>query len=513
MENKQYCVFVKIPSVGGSLHAAAAKALGLPEKNIEKIEILKRSIDARHTPMWVYKLAVTLARDVVTDAPLYTPPTPLFIPKAKSEKRPVIVGLGPAGLFAGLILARAGLRPILLERGQDVDTRRRDVHHFMETGHLSPDSNVQFGEGGAGAFSDGKIGTGVKSPLIQFVLDTFIQHGAPPEIAYEAHPHIGSDRLPQVVKSIREEITAKGGTVYFGTTLSDITVKHGSVCVAHTEKHAFPTDALLLAVGHSARDTFSMLYEKGVHMEAKPFAIGARIEHPRSEIDMAIHKAAAPHFPAAEYRLVCHLANGRTVYSFCMCPGGYVIPAASEEGGVVTNGYSLHARDGENSNSALLVGISPADFGNGVFDGVKLQREIEKAAFIAGGASYRAPCQTVSDFLENRPTKTFGTVKPTYARGVCPSDIGRCLPAFITDALRLSFPALAKKLAPFAMGDALLTAPETRSSSPLRILRNDAFESNIRGLFPAGEGSGYAGGIMSAAIDGIRSAFAIIDKL
>lgn len=513
MPEKQYCVFIKLPPAGGSISAAASKALGTSETNIKEIKILKRSIDARHTPMWVYKLAVTLMTDIHTAAPLYTPPQPLMIPTVKSTHRPVIAGLGPAGLFCGLILARAGLCPILLERGMDVDTRRHHVRQFMEGGRLTPDSNVQFGEGGAGTFSDGKIGTGVKSPLIQFILQTFIAHGAPPEIAYDAHPHIGSDRLPLVVKSIREEIKSLGGTVYFGTTLSDISVRNGAVCAAHTEKQSFETDALLLAVGHSARDTFSMLYKKGVHMEAKPFAIGARIEHPRSEIDAAIYKSAAPLLPAADYRLVCHLENGRSVYSFCMCPGGYVIPAASEQGGVVTNGFSLYARDGENSNSALLVGISPKDFGEHVFDGVNLQREIEKAAFLAGGSTYKAPCQRVGDFLENHPTKSFGKVKPTYARGVIPSDIGCCLPTFITDALRLALPVFAKKLPPFGMADALLTAPETRSSSPLRMLRNQHGESNIGGLFPAGEGSGYAGGIMSAAIDGIRSAFSIIERL
>ncbi len=506
---KTVSVTVKLPPHGGDLTASAAAALSVSAKCISHIEIIKRSIDARRKPVYVYQLAVTLKGD--TSAPPYTKPAPFLIPQKKSAVRPVVVGLGPAGLFGGLVLARAGMRPIVLERGSSVEKRAADIRTFTETGQLSEKSNVQFGEGGAGTFSDGKIGTGIKSPFIRFVTDTFIEHGAPPEIAYDAHPHIGSDNLPGVVKSIREEICKLGGTVHFDTMLTDFTVESGELSAVHTETMTIPTRAVLLAIGHSARDTFSLLRKKGAALAAKPFSIGVRIEHPREAIDRALYKNAAPFFPAADYRLVCHLPEGRTVYSFCMCPGGYVIPAASEAGGVVTNGYSLHARDGENSNSALLVGITPADCGTDVFDGIRLQREIETAAFRIGGGAFRAPCQTVGDFLENRPSKAFGAVLPTYARGVTLGNVADCLPPFVTSALRDALPLLAKKLSPFSMPDAVLTAPETRSSSPVRILRNTNGQSNIGGLFPAGEGSGYAGGIMSAAIDGIRAALSILD--
>ncbi len=505
-------VTCKLPPEGGKLEKAAAAALGTGAENIVRVEILKRSIDARRTPVWVYQLAVTVSSEKGISAPRYTSPAPFAIPKGKSARRPVVVGLGPAGLFGGLVLARAGLRPILLERGASIEKRAQAVSAFMQTGRLDPSTNVQFGEGGAGAFSDGKIGTGIKSPLLRFVKDTFIQHGAPGEIGYDAHPHIGSDKLPGVVKSMREEILSLGGEVHFSSKMTDIRVAGGRVTGVETENGFFETDALLLAIGHSARDTFSLLREKGADMIAKPFSIGARIEHPRQDIDRALYGKSASLLPAAEYRLVHHIENGPSVYTFCMCPGGYVIPAASEEGGVVTNGYSLHARDGQNSNAAVLVGLSPSDFGSDPFDGVRLQREIEEAAFRAGGGTYKAPCQRVDDFLQNKTTSSFGEVLPTYERGVVPGNIEACLPPIVTGALREALPVFGKKLSPFLRGDALLTAPETRSSSPLRIVRNDAGESNLRGLFPAGEGSGYAGGIMSAAIDGIGAALSILSK-
>ncbi len=506
-----FTVSVKMPPKGGNLEEAAAKALATPRENLASLSILKRSIDARRTPFYLYKLAVTLKNGRGISAPVYTPPVPFVIPKSGARaRRPVVVGMGPCGLFAGLVLAHAGLRPILLERGQSIADRAKTVSAFLEGGALLPDTNVQFGEGGAGAFSDGKIGTGVKSPLIRFIKDTFIRHGAPPEIAFDAHPHIGSDRLPAVVRGIREEILSLGGEVHFSSPLCDIRHAGGLIKAVETPHSVYETDAVILAVGHSARDTFALLHRHGVSMEAKPFSIGARIEHKRCDIDFARYGEAAPLLPAAEYRLVSHLQSGLSVYTFCMCPGGFVIPAASEEGGVVTNGYSLCARDGENSNAALLVGIGPAQFGTDPFDGVSLQREIEKAAFRIGGGTYKAPCQRVEDFLADRRTAAYGSVKPTYARGTVPGHIGDCLPPLITDALREALPLLARQFAPFGQGDALLTAPETRSSSPLRILRNEQGHSSISGLFPAGEGAGYAGGIMSAAIDGIRTALSVI---
>lgn len=507
-----FSVSVQLPPSGGDINKAAAKALRTGTENLVSVEILKRSIDARRSPKWVYSLAVTVKNGCGIRAARYTAPPSFIIPQVKANFRPVVAGMGPCGLFAGLCLARAGLRPILIERGEAIESRTRTVQQFLDTGTLSPSSNVQFGEGGAGAFSDGKIGTGVKSPLLRFVKETFIKHGAPPEIQYDAHPHIGSDRLPGVVRGIREEIISLGGEVYFSTKLIDLKISSGRITAVETAKGIFETDAVILAVGHSARDTFSMLREKGAPMEAKPFSVGARIEHLREDVDRAMYGESALLLPAAEYRLVCHLPEGPSVYTFCMCPGGYVIPSASEEGGVVTNGYSLHARDGLNSNAALLVGIGPETFGHDPFDGVKYQREIEKAAFQVGGNAYKAPCQRVEDFLLDRPTREYGRILPTYARGTVPGKIDVCLPKDITAAMRQALPILAKRFAPFGDGDGILTAPETRSSSPLRILRGEDGQSEIEGLYPAGEGCGYAGGIMSAAIDGIGAAMHVIRK-
>lgn len=442
------------------------------------------------------------------------------IKKGSSKKcNIVIVGFGPAGLFAALTLSRMGLNPIVIERGQSVDNRIKDIDTLNLTGKLNPRSNIQFGEGGAGTFSDGKLTTGIKDPRCRAVLEEFVNNGAPECILYDAKPHIGTDILPKVIKGIREEIIANGGKVLFNTRLTDIGIKGERIdsAIIKSDKgtEEIPCDYLILSIGHSARDTFEMLKSKGIKMEQKPFAIGARIEHSQELINKAQFGKFAryPGLLPADYKLSAHLENGRGVYTFCMCPGGSVVNASSEECGVATNGMSRFLRDGKNANSALLVGVTPEDFGSSdVLAGVYFQREIERRAFRISN-SYKAPAQTVGDFLNNKPSTTCGKVKPTFMPEVVYGSIDSCLPTFITDAMREGIKIFDRKLRGFADPDAILTAPETRSSSPVRILRDTAFESNIKGLIPCGEGAGYAGGIMSAAVDGIRSAEAALNKI
>ncbi len=431
----------------------------------------------------------------------------------------VIVGFGPAGLFAALTLSHMGINPIVIERGQSVDNRIKDVETLNLTGKLNTKSNIQFGEGGAGTFSDGKLTTGIKDPRCRAVLEEFTKNGAPECILYDAKPHIGTDILPTVIKNIREEIVTLGGKVLFGTKLHDICINNGKVvsAIIETEEGTdeIPCDYLLLCIGHSARDTFEMLKSKGIKMEQKPFAIGARIEHSQDIINhaqfgkFAKYEALLP----ADYKLSAHLENGRGVYTFCMCPGGSVVNASSEENAIATNGMSRFARDGKNANSALLVGVTPEDFGsNDVLAGVYFQREIEKRAFEISG-SYKAPAQRVGDFLKTQPSTTCGKIKPTFLPEVVYGSIDDCLPSFITDSMRESIKIFDRKLHGFADPDAIITAPETRSSSPVRILRDSEYEASVKGLIPCGEGAGYAGGIMSAAVDGIRSAEAILNKI
>ena len=431
--------------------------------------------------------------------------------------RPVVVGLGPAGLFAALTLAEAGLRPIAIERGRPVEQRERDVEAFWKGEGLNPASNVQFGEGGAGAFSDGKLNSGIKDARCRRVLEALHAAGAPEEILYEAKPHIGTDRLKATVRGLRQRIIALGGEVRFETRLTGLRVEDGRITGAVLDGgEILETRHVILAVGHSARDTFEWLHGMGIAMSRKPFAVGARIEHKQADINRAQYGRFAGHpaLGAADYKLSVHLPGGRSAYTFCMCPGGLVVAAASEEGGQVVNGMSLFARDGENANSALLVNVVPEDFpGDDPLAGVRFQREWERAAFLAGGGDYRAPAQLVGDFLARRPSTGGGRVEPSYRPGVRWTSLEECLPRFVTEAMREALPLLDQKLHGFAAPEAVLTGVETRSSSPLRIERDANLQGSLQGLYPCGEGAGYAGGIMSAAVDGMRCAEAVIAAL
>lgn len=518
-----------------SLRKLLLKKLNLSPDALLSFRVSRRSVDARDKRDVHFVLSVDLD---VKDEPaalrrnksltLAAKPVKVPLPRARFAKAPLVVGAGPAGLFAALTLARAGANPLLIERGKPVETRVRDVEALRERGILNPESNVQFGEGGAGAFSDGKLTCGIKSPHLRNILETFVAHGAPEDILIDPKPHIGTDLLRGIVASIREEIRRLGGTVLFETRLDRLILRRGAVCGAVIScsdgMREVLTDAVLLCIGHSARDTVQVLFQDGVPMERKPFAMGVRIEHPRRMIDRAQYGAFAGHpaLGAASYKLICHTPDGRGVYTFCMCPGGEVIAAASEPEGVVTNGMSLHARAGENSNAALLVGVRPEDFGEGgPLAGFDLQRRIEQAAWRAAcggrdgacGGPYFAPAQRVEDFLEDRPSVRFGDVVPSYRPGVVPADLRAVLPSFLTDNLKKGIRAMNAQLPGFALPDAVLTAPETRSSSPVRLLRTAAGEAEgIPGLYPAGEGAGYAGGIVSAAADGISSALKALEK-
>ena len=433
--------------------------------------------------------------------------------------RPIVVGSGPAGMFAGLALAEAGLRPIVLERGAPVEQRQKDVSSFWHGGELKANSNVQFGEGGAGTFSDGKLMTGIKKDKFTAkVLQEFAAAGAPQEILYLAKPHIGTDKLRLVVKNIRQKILSLGGEYRFNSQLTGLVIKKDKLTAVKItnkkETYELPANKLFLAIGHSARDTFEMLYNSGVHMEQKPFSVGARIEHKQSLINKAQYGKAAesPYLGAADYKMAVHLPNGRSVYTFCMCPGGVVVAAASEKGRVVTNGMSEFARAAENANSALLVGVSEKDFGSSSpLAGMYFQRKLEENAFIAGGKSYRAPAVLAGDFLRRKNSRNLGEVRPSYLPGVVLGGFNQLLPEEITESLRLGIVEMAKKLHGFDCYDAVLTGVETRSSSPVRIVRDETMQSNIKGLYPCGEGAGYAGGITSAAADGLKAVYSLTE--
>ena len=502
------------------LVAAAAERLSLPANKIKQVRLLKKSIDARKRDDITNLLsieAVTLSpseKGVPSTPYTYSLPT-----HSELRQRPVVVGSGPAGLFAAYTLAKAGACPILLERGMDVDSRKKSVDSFFGGGKLDSESNVQFGEGGAGTFSDGKLTTGIKNERLRKVLEIFVECGAPSEIMYDAKPHIGTDRLSVTVKNLREKIKSLGGEVRFSTRLDGLIIKQGAIsgvyCTYNCDekgensRYVIECDKVILAVGHSARDTFEMLCESGVKLEPKPFSVGVRIEHLQKDINRAMYGAFShnPCLGAADYKLAVHSKNGRGIYTFCMCPGGFVVAAASQKGGVVTNGMSLYARDAVNSNSALLVGVDSRDFSEGALDGMYTQRKLEEAAFKAGGENYYAPVFRADTLISGRESRQFGRVMPSYRPGVNFVPPKEFLPQYIVDALRFGLMEMGKRINGFDNPDSIMTGVESRSSSPVRITRDENMQSvSVKGLFPCGEGSGYAGGIASSAVDGITAA-------
>ncbi|MEW6120835.1 MAG: NAD(P)/FAD-dependent oxidoreductase [Pseudomonadota bacterium] len=510
-----------------ALRAAILVRLAIRDEDLLGFSIFKRSYDARkkHALLMVYAVDVEVRNEAAllktfrNDAHLK--PTPdmdyRFVGQAPAtlDERPLVVGFGPCGIFAALVLAQMGFKPIVLERGKAVRERTQDTWGLWRKHVLNPESNVQFGEGGAGTFSDGKLYSQIKDPrhLGRKVLTEFVKAGAPEEILYVSKPHIGTFRLVSMVEAMRREIEALGGEIRFRQRVTDVLIEDGRIAgVQLAGGETLASRHVVLALGHSARDTFEMLHARGVFMEAKPFSVGFRIEHPQSLIDKARlgPNAGNPLLGAADYKLVHHAKNGRAVYSFCMCPGGTVVAATSEPNRVVTNGMSQYSRNERNANAGIVVGITPADYPDGVLGGIELQRALESRAFELGGGNYDAPAQRVGDFLAGRASNQLGSVDPSYKPGVRLTDLATALPDYAIEAIREALPAFDKQIKGFAMDDAVLTGVETRTSSPLRITRGDDFQSlNVKGLYPAGEGAGYAGGILSAGVDGIKVAEAV----
>lgn len=510
------------------LYKKASKKLRINENEINELKIIKKSIDARkkNDIKFNYCIDIICNNEKKVLSKIHDKDVKFEEIKEREaivhgneelNSRPVVVGFGPAGIFAALTLAREGYKPVVYERGEDVDKRTETVDKFWKTGELNLESNVQFGEGGAGAFSDGKLTTRIKDFRCAFVLDELIKAGAPGEIRYESKAHVGTDLLKGVVKNIREEIKRLGGEVHFSSKVESINYEDGKLSSIVVNGEERPCQALVLATGHSSRDTYEMLYEKGVSMEAKAFAIGVRIEHPQEVINLSQYGESYKHpkLHAADYRLTYQSEKlKRGVYSFCMCPGGVVVAAASEDGRLVSNGMSYHARDLENANSALVVTVSPEDFeGDSPLRGMEFQRHYESLAFKLGGGDYKAPVQLVGDFMKDRVSTKLGKVTPSYTAGYVFRELKDCLPSYVIEALKEGIQNFDKKIKGYGDDDAVLTGIETRTSAPVRIHRNATLEStNVEGLYPTGEGAGFAGGIISAAVDGIKVAEHIINK-
>lgn len=500
-----------------------ARKFNITEKNIYSVRLAKKSVDARKKSNVHFIISVDISakgeKSVKNAVPIenfvYT------VPEIKAKKRPVIVGFGPAGMFAALVLAMAGTEPIILERGMDVDSRVKAVETFRNGGELNPDCNIQFGEGGAGTFSDGKLTTGIKDKRIGWILEKLVEFGAPDEILYLAKPHIGTDKLRETVKNLRQYVISLGAEIRFNSKFVGYETENDCIsaviCNCGGNDYRIETDNVILATGHSARDVFEMLYKKNVELSQKSFSVGVRIEHLRKDIDKAMYGSFAGHkaLKAADYKLSIHLPNGRTLYTFCMCPGGFVVPASSEQGRLAVNGMSCFARDAENSNSALLVNINTHDYGSSnPLAGMYFQRELEEKAFIAGGCDYSAPVSLVGDFMDGRISQKIGKIKPSYMPKTKFARPEEYLPDFVCESLRMGIKEMGRKINGFDNPEAVLTGIESRSSSPVRINRTKSLESvSVGGLFPCGEGAGYAGGIVSAAVDGMKCAEAVINKI